>query len=107
MIYYRKRKNFLHQLKNLLIKTWKYGLLLLWQKLLMLLKLNTTERQLVNQSLIKTFWLRMIVLWLRWLSKLGRLTKREQRLLRVSPSIRTEAGFMLKYTKCDPTKEER
>ena len=105
----QKKENKILQapLKNFQVHLWKSGLRLAWQKHLMHYRFLMTAHRQANRSLIKTFYLVMIVLWQRWWSSVGKLIKREQRSSTQYSSTRTEGGFMLRSTKCDPTKEER
>src|SRR6056300_845211 len=107
MIYRNKKINFYNLLKNFQVHLWKSGLRLAWQKRLMHYRFLMTAHRQGNQSLIKTFYQVMILLWQRWLWSVVKLIKREPRSLKVSPSIRTEAGFMLRSTKCVRIKEEQ
>jgi len=107
MTYKNKKTNYLDPLKNFLEWMSKSGLPLAWQRRSIVFHCRMIVLQQGNQSLTRTFCRHMIPLLLKWLWSVVKSIKREPRSLKVSPSIRSEAGYMLKYTRCDPTKEER
>jgi hypothetical protein len=103
----KKKMIFFDPLKSLLTLTSKFGLLPALQKRSRSLIWTLILHQRGSQSLTKTFLLLTKARWPKWLLNVERLIKREPRSSIRSSSIRTEGGFMLRYTKCDPTKEER
>ena len=87
---------------------WTYGLRHQWQKLSMQKILHMIAHlNRVSLSLIKIFLTRILVNWLRILLKRARLIKHEPRSSIQFSSIRTEAGFTQRSTKCVRIKEER